>query len=188
MMTHAQTVRAAAAKLHANGKTYTQIGAELNVSAQTAYRWLNPEYAARNREASRAAKERRRTKCPHCGQPVSYDRPNEPCLTCTRDQDYGERTRRIADAWNQGDLARVIAEREGMTLHGVLSLTAYLRNHGQYDIARRHRSRRELWDHIARRRNDDHAKSREIADELGTTPANINSMIRAMRKAGIHVE
>lgn len=49
---------ARARQLRFEGLTYREIAERLGVSQRTAYRWLNFEYAERNREQSRAWKAR----------------------------------------------------------------------------------------------------------------------------------
>lgn len=64
---------ALAAQLRASGRTYREIAAEFGVATTTVIRWLDPDYAQREREHSNAAKERRRRPCPECGTPMSSD-------------------------------------------------------------------------------------------------------------------
>jgi biotin operon repressor len=181
--------RKRAAALRKRGLSYTEIAAALGVSKTTVYAWLNPAYAAYQRAGSREAKCARKTECPRCGALVSYDRAGEFCVACKHDERYGERNQRILKAWRAGDLARSIADREGLSTTALLSLLDYWRQRGIYeDVPLRTRRRREAWDYIQRRWNEDGATGPEIAAELGTTGANVTEMIAGMRRAGIYVE
>lgn len=62
---------ATAQTLRASGLSYSKIAARIGVSTQTVYRWLNPEYAERQRAVCRANKERYRGTCESCGAQTS---------------------------------------------------------------------------------------------------------------------
>lgn len=51
--------------------TYAEIAAQLDVAKSTVYRWLNPEFAERDRVKCRAVKERYRGTCATCGAPTN---------------------------------------------------------------------------------------------------------------------
>lgn len=178
--------RERARRLRERGRTYPQIADELGVSMPTAYRWLNPDYEERQRERSRAWKERHRSPCASCGKPKAVDRRDEElCRDCQHELDFGARNRRIIDAWNAGETAAQIAAREGMTPTAVDSLMNTHRQRGK-PIALHRRRDREAWDHILRRRLEG-ATDGEIAAELETSANNVNMMSRSMRAAGIEL-
>jgi transposase len=181
--------RKKAATLRERGLSYREIADMLGIGYATVYCWLNPGYADRQRAGSRKAKRVRKTACSRCGALVSYDRAGELCAACKHDERYGERNQRILKAWRAGELTRSIAEREGLSTTTLLSLLDHWRQHGTYeDVPLRTRRRREAWDYIQRRWNEDGATGPEIAAELGTTGANVTEMIAGMRRAGIYVE
>ena len=177
--------REQAAALRERGMGYREIAAELGVGTSTVYAWLNPSYAEQQRAASRAAKRRRQTTCPRCGQLVSYERPGEICAGCRYEARYGERNRRIFEAWELGEPTKTIASREGITETAVLSLVDLWR--APLGLSLRRRVHREAWDHIARRWNDDGWTAAQIACELETSEQNVAMMITSMRRVGIDV-
>jgi predicted transcriptional regulator len=181
--------RKTAAAMRARGMTYGHIAAELGVGTGTVARWLNPEIEEASRAKAREWKARHRTVCPRCGATVGYENAGEICVACKLDDRYGERNQRILAAWRAGDLARDIAEREGMATTDVLSRLSDWRRRGVYgDVPLRKRRKREAWDYVRLRWNRDGATAAEIAAELGTNGANVTQMIRAMRDAGVYVE
>ena len=92
-----------AKRLRKKGLIYKEIAAELGISKTRAFALLNPEYQSRSLESARKAKQARKTPCPSCGKLVSYDRPGEMCEDCKLERKYGERNRRIFEAWRRGD-------------------------------------------------------------------------------------
>lgn len=156
---------------------------------KSSVRRQDAEARERDRAWSLAWKQRQKTPCPNCGASVDYTRSGELCVECKHEADYGERNRRIVEAWNRGENTAQIAEREGMTQGAVLaSIDVWRRVQGRDDIARRRRRHHEAWDYIQRRWNDDGATLAELAVELETSVANVGMMIKSMRDAGVDVK
>jgi hypothetical protein len=139
-------------------------------------------------EKDRARKDSYRGTCRVCG--VQTDGSNgrgaapDECAACRHEREFGERNERIFEAWNRGDTAAVIAEREGMKFFTVLSLVDSHRRRGNDSLRLHRRRNRDLWPLIEERWNEGRT-AQEIAEEVGTGDRDIYSMIQTMRKAGI---
>jgi DNA-binding CsgD family transcriptional regulator len=85
MKVHDPDSRGRARDLRAEGLTYKQIAEETGISQATIYRWLNPDYAERQRAVSRKWKETNKGACVDCGAPTNASRglhAHERCSTC----------------------------------------------------------------------------------------------------------
>jgi transposase len=147
-MSAAKMTRARA--LRAKGLTYAEIGTKLGVSTNTAYRWLNPGKAERDRQRARAWKARNREHlhsydaayaaanartCGTCGGPMHYKTIGTACATCTQARRH-ERALAIERMWRDGLTVYEIADRVGWTKDRLGIEMANLRADG-YDLPHR---------------------------------------------------
>lgn len=131
--------------LRARGMPYRAIADEVGVSYPTAYRWLNPDYAAmdrakakrwkdNHREVNRARDRARdhalRHPCPTCGSPTSLDQ----CRSCRQ----MARCERIAALWRGGASLRGIAAELNTTPGSISVEMARMRADG-WSLPRRNR-------------------------------------------------
>lgn len=124
------------------------------------------------------------TPCKTCGAAV-YDgsaKPPDECGDCKYRRTYRERNERIFKAWNEGEPAWYIGEREGMTETQVGSLINHHRGLGRNLVLHRKRNRQD-WGRV-KALYDQGATYREIAEKLGTTRENVNQLVQSMRAKG----
>lgn len=176
---------AEAQTLRDSGLSYREIGERAGVVPSTVRRWLNPEAAERNRQASREAKRRRRQPCEDCGGPKSYDCADNPCCAeCQHEREYAERNAAIIDAWERGVPTAGIAAEHGMRESAVRDVAGTSRRRHGRSVSLRRRRNRELWPEIERRWKAG-ATAVEIAGALDATAYDVRQMLRRMRGAGI---
>jgi transposase len=181
-MKHDQETRDRVVALRASGMTYEAIVLAVGVPRTTVFRWCNAEYEAFQRQMSRAAKQRRKTPCPSCGQLVDYMRPGEFCAHCVDEARYGQRRRRAIalsiDGWSASEIAMEL----GMTYEGVVSMLSYWRTKG-IDLPLRRARNRTSWERI-REMYLEGAPYEKIGAELGISRDNVSNQITTMRRRG----
>ena len=184
-MTREQKI-AQAQRLRNEGLAYREIAKRVGVSFSTAHRWLNPDYAERQRKISREAKKRRQIKdCIDCGAKLAYDRQhNDRCQRCQHEHDYGERNARIFAAWERGEDAPTIAAREGLTSKAVSSLVDHHRRLYGKPLPLHRERNRHLWDEIEPLWREG-LTSAEIGERVGLSGHDVQSRVQQMRAAGI---
>lgn len=156
-MTREQKI-ARARELRAEGLTYSAVGKQLGTSYQTIRRWLDPDYAEKVRQISRAYKaqhrkalraydreydERHKAECPECGAEVNRRFNGEKCMACRADS-RDRRARQIESWWAEGLPLKKIAERLGWT-KGSLSREMYWMREVGYSLPYRHTLSAPKW-------------------------------------------
>ncbi|HKN43832.1 MAG TPA: hypothetical protein VJW23_07895 [Propionibacteriaceae bacterium] len=121
------------------------IAERFGVSVTTAQRWVNPDYAERDRQVCREYKDRnreairaqnraykweQRVSCPQCGNKMLPE--STLCEGC-RDDEVDHRARQIETWWAEGLTQREIADRLGWTVAHVGVEINILREKG-YDL------------------------------------------------------
>lgn len=182
-MRYDQQTRDRAVAMRADGMEYGAIGQALGVPKSTVYRWCNAEAAERQRQASLAAKRKRKTPCPSCGQLVDYTRPGALCEHCVDEARYGQRRRRVIalsiDGWSHAEIAAEL----DLSYEAVCQMLVYWRRRG-IDLPLRRARNRTNWERI-RELYAEGLTHAEIAADLGISRPNVSEQIKVMRRRGI---
>lgn len=167
------------------GLTQKETAQRLGVAESTIRRWLDSEYAERQRQRSREAKRRRRVaRCADCDALLAYDRQdNERCWICRTEVEYGAERREILAYWEQGLTVPEIAVRMGLSETQVHGRVQNARDRGEGVSLHRAQNRTD-WDETERLFKAG-LTYQAIADRLGCTQADISTRITTMRRVGI---
>lgn len=143
---------ARAKELRAEGMTYGKIAAKVGSSYATVYRWLNPDYIEKQRQASREwkarnkkhcakydkeYKESHRGECSQCGGEMDRYYDGGVCSSCRFDN-RDRRARKIERWWAEGLSIREIADRLAWSEGSLSREMGHLRRM-DYDLPYRYR-------------------------------------------------